>query len=131
MLILPLISSYSHVRHGASLYNKWPTNRIKFWMAVDVETKYLFNGFLHVGKNESRSDDVSVPTDVVIKLMMLLFKKGHNVTSDNYFTSLDPCLRLAKQGCNLVGWSAFPLGSYDPIEPKGNTKQSARNWQST
>ena len=72
-------------------------------MAADVETKYLFNGFPYVGKDESRSGDVSVPTDVVIKLMMPLFKKGHNVTSDNYFTSLDLCLRLAKQGCSLVG----------------------------
>ena len=76
---------------------------IKFWIAVDVETKYLFNGFLYVGKDESRSDDVSVPTDVVMKLMMPLFKKGHNVTSDNYLTSLDLCLRLAQQGCSLVG----------------------------
>ena len=45
---------------------------------------------------------MSVPTDVVMKLMMPLFKKGHNVTSDNYFTSLDLCLRLAKQGWKLV-----------------------------
>ena len=45
---------------------------------------------------------MSVPTDVVIKLMMPLFKKGHNVTNDNYFTSLDLCLRLAKQGCSFV-----------------------------
>jgi len=32
-------------------------------MAVDVETKYLFNSFLDVGKDENRSGDVSVPTD--------------------------------------------------------------------
>ena len=56
---------------------------IKFWMAVDVETKYFFNDFQYVGKDESRSGDVSMPTDVVIKLMMPLFKKGHNVTHDN------------------------------------------------
>ena len=72
-------------------------------MAVDVETKYLFSGFPYVGKDESRSGDVSVPTGVVMKLMMLLFKKGHNLTSDNYFTSLDLCLRLEKQGCSFVG----------------------------
>ena len=69
---------------------------IKFWMVVDVETKYLFNNFSYVGKDESRSGDVSVPTDVARKLMMPLFKKGHNVTSDNYFTSFDLCLRLTK-----------------------------------
>ena len=63
----------------------------------------IIQRFPYVEKDESRSDDVSVPTDVVMKLMMPLFKKGHNVTSDNYFTSLDLCLRLAKQGCSLVG----------------------------
>ena len=76
---------------------------IKFWMAVDVETKYLFNGFLYAGKDESRSGDVSMLTGVVMKLMMPLFKKGHNVTSDNYFKFLDLCLRLAKQSCSLIG----------------------------
>ena len=96
---------------------------IKFWMAVDVETKYLFNGFLYAGKDESRSDDVSVPTEVVMKIMMPLFKKGHDITSDNYFTSLDLCLQLAKQGCSLV--------VYETIKPKGNTKQSVRNLQLT
>jgi len=40
-------------------------------------------------------------TDLVMKLMPLL-KNGHSVT-DNYLTFLDPCLRLAKQGCSLVG----------------------------
>ena len=82
--------------------NKSDKFGIKFWMAIDVETKYLFNGFPYVGKDESRSNDVSVPTDMVMKLMMPLFKKAHNVTSDNYFTSLDLCLWLAKQGCSLL-----------------------------
>ena len=45
---------------------------------------------------------MSVPIDVVMKLLMPLFKKAHNVTSDNYFTYLDLYLRLAKQGCSLV-----------------------------
>ena len=75
---------------------------IKFWMAVAVETKYLFNGSPYVGKDESRIGDVSMSTDVVMKLMMRLFKNGHKVTSDNYFTSLDLCLRLSKQGFSLV-----------------------------
>ena len=55
-------------------------------MAVDVESKYFYNGFPYLGKNEARSNDVSVPTDVVLKLMDPLFRKGDNVTCDNYFT---------------------------------------------
>ena len=83
--------------------NKPDTFGIKFWMVVDVETKYLFNGFPYVGKDESMSGDVSMPTDIVMKVMMPLFKKDHKVTSYNYFTPLDLCLRLAKQDCSLVG----------------------------
>ena len=71
-------------------------------MAVGIGTKYLINGFPHAGKDESRSDDVSVPNDVMRKLMMPLFKKDRNVTNDNYFTFLNLYLRLAKRGCSLV-----------------------------
>ena len=72
-------------------------------MAANVENKCLFNCFPFVGNDESRNGDVSVPIDVVMKLMMPLFKKAHNVTSENYFTSLDLCLWQAKQSCSLVG----------------------------
>ena len=98
--LLPFKARCKFTQYKANKLDKFG---IKFWMAVDVETKHLFNGFPYLGKDESSSGDVSVPTDVLIKLMMPLLKKGHNVTSDNYFTSLDLCLRLAKQGCSLVG----------------------------
>jgi len=45
-------------------------------MAIDAETYYLFNGFPYAEKDESRSGEVSVLPDVVMKLMMLLFKNG-------------------------------------------------------
>ena len=88
---------------------------IKFWMAIGVKIKYLFNGFPYVEKDESRSVDVSVPNDVVIKLMMPLFKKGHNVTNENHFTSLDLCLRLTKQGYSLSMLSDRTEGKYQTI----------------
>ena len=71
---------------------------LKFWLAVDVENKYLFNGLPYVGKDETRKADVSVPTDVVLKLMAPLF-----VTCNNFFTSLDLALRLEEKRCSLVG----------------------------
>ena len=96
--------------------------RIKFCMAVDVESKYLYNGFPYLGKNLTRSGDASlptdvviklisplfghcfnVPTDVVIKLISPLFGHGFNVTCDNYLTSLDLSLTLAKRQCSLMG----------------------------
>ena len=74
-------------------------------MAVDVESKYFYNGFSHLGKNEARGNDVNIPTDVVLKLMDPLFKKSYNVTCDNYFTSLPLSLKLAQKNCSLVGTS--------------------------
>ena len=72
-------------------------------MAVDMESKYFYNGFPYLGKNEARSNDVSVPTDIVLKLIDPLFKKGYNVTCGNYFTSLPLSVKLAQNNCSLVG----------------------------
>ena len=74
-----------------------------FWLAVEVESKCLFNGFSYVGKDDTRSSAVPVPTDVVLKLMASLFQRGFNVTCDNYFTSLGLALKLAEKKCSLVG----------------------------
>ena len=97
--LLPCKAQYKFIQYMA---NKSDQFGIKFWMAIDVETKYSFNSFPYVGKEE-RSGDVSMPTDIVMKLMMPLFKKGLNVTSDNYLKSLDLSFLRAKQGCSLVG----------------------------
>ena len=75
---------------------------IKFWMAYDVESKYLYNKFSYLGKDWTRNGDASLPTDVVIKLMVPLFSQGFNVMCHNYFTSLDLLFRLAKRQCSLV-----------------------------
>ena len=76
---------------------------LKFWMAVDAETKYLYNSFPHSGKDESRDSSVSLPTYVVTKLLQPIFKRDYNVTCDNFFTSLDVAQRLAEQKCSIVG----------------------------
>ena len=85
------------------MLNKPDKFGIKFWMAVDAETKYLYNSFSYLGTDESRDTSVSVPTYVVTKLMQTIFKRGHNVTYDNFFTSLNIPLRLAQQKCSIVG----------------------------
>ena len=61
---------------------------IKFWMAVDAEKKYLYNSFSYLGKDESRDTSVSLPAYVLTKLIQPIFKRGYNVTCDNFFTSL-------------------------------------------
>ena len=76
---------------------------LKFWMVVDNERKYLYNGFPYLGKDEIRDTSMSVPSNVVMKLMKPLFKHGYNVSCDNFFTSLDVAARLAKEKGSLVG----------------------------
>ena len=83
--------------------NKPDKFEIKFRMAVGVETKYLYNSFPYLGKDKSRDTSVSLPSYVVTKLMQTIFKRGYNVTCDNFFTSLDVALRLAEQKCSIVG----------------------------
>ena len=76
---------------------------VKFWMTLDVESKYLYNGFPnYLVKDLTKSGDASLPTDVIMKLMIPLFRKGFHVTCDNYFTFLDLSLRLTKRQCSLV-----------------------------
>ena len=76
---------------------------IKFWLAVDAETKYLFNSFPYLWKDESKDTFVSLPKYVVTKRMQLIFKRGYNVTCDNFFGIFDVALHLADQKCNNVG----------------------------
>ena len=62
----------------------------------------LFISFLYLGKDESSDTSVSVPIYVVTKLMQLIFKRGYNVTCDNFFTRLDVALHLADQKCGKM-----------------------------
>ena len=97
-----LLSCTARFKFFQYMPNKPDKFGIKFWMAVNVESKYLYNGFSYLGKDWTRSGDASLPTDVVMKLMIPLFSQGFNVTCDNYFISLDLLLRLAKRQCSLV-----------------------------
>ena len=72
-------------------------------MVVDADSKYVYNGFPYLGKDETRDTSISVPTNIIMKLMQLFFKHGYNVTCDNFFPSLDVVVRLAKEKCGLVG----------------------------
>ena len=83
--LLPCKTSCKFILYMANKPDKFG---IKFWLAVDVENKYLFNGFSYVGNDDTRDPDVSVPSDVVLKLMAPVFQAGYNVTCDNFFTSL-------------------------------------------
>jgi len=75
----------------------------KYWLAVDKESKYLINGFPYVGKDEMRSANDRVSDRVVMQLMHPYLRKGRNVTTDNYFTSVKLATQLKEKQTSLLG----------------------------
>lgn len=74
---------------------------IKFWLLVDVDTKFCLNVIPYLGRDEERQD--SLGTHVVMKLMDPFLGKGHNVTSDNFFTNMDLAQRLLQRNTTITG----------------------------
>ena len=92
--LLPCKAQCKFIQYMANKPDKFG---LKFWLAVDVENKYLFNNFPYEEKDNTRSSDMPVPTDAVLKLMAQLFQQGYNVTCDNCFTSLGLALKLERK----------------------------------
>lgn len=75
----------------------------KFWVAVDVDTKYVINIFPYLGKNDERPGDDRLGDFVVKKLVDPYLHKGRNVTCDNFFTSLRLAKFLKSNKTSIVG----------------------------
>ena len=76
---------------------------IKFWLAVDTKAKYILNAFPYLGKDDTRPTGQPLGEYVVLKLLEPYTKKGRNVTTDNFFTSLELAKKLAKLNTTIVG----------------------------
>ena len=78
---------------------------IKFWMLVDVESKYICNAFPYCGKQDLFYNDTKcLQGEYVIKTLMENYiNKGHHVTSDNFFTSLDVANYLMSKQTTFLG----------------------------
>lgn len=76
---------------------------IKFWLAVDVKTKYLLNGLPYLGKDEQRPANESLGEYVVHRLTEPYKRTGRNITTDNYFSSLKLAKYLQENGLSFVG----------------------------
>ena len=59
---------------------------INFWMAADVGTHFMLHSIPYQGKNDFRP---AVGEHVVLKLIELCKKTGRNVTTYNFFTSVN------------------------------------------
>ncbi|XP_042911628.1 piggyBac transposable element-derived protein 4-like [Parasteatoda tepidariorum] len=76
---------------------------IKFWLAADVDSKYLINGFPYLGKDHQCPPNVPLSEYVVLRLISPYENKGRNVTTDNFFTTLKLAEALKSKYTSLVG----------------------------
>ncbi|KAL6418248.1 hypothetical protein ACFW04_012249 [Cataglyphis niger] len=76
---------------------------IKFWLASDVSSKYILNGFPYLGKDEQRPSSMLLSEHVVLKLAEPYTNCGRNVTTDNFFTSMSLATKLLAKKTTLVG----------------------------
>jgi hypothetical protein len=75
---------------------------IKFWLASDVSSKYLINGFPYLGKDETRDTNTSLSEFVVMKLAKPYLNYRRNITTDNFFTSISLAKKLSAQKTTVI-----------------------------
>lgn len=84
--------------------NKPDKYGIKFWLLVEVDTKYVCNIIPYLGAAERETRGAkSLAEDVVLRLIDPLKNRGYNVCCDNFFTSLDVANRLSDISTTIVG----------------------------
>ena len=71
-----------------SIYAKQANFGIKFWLVVDVESKYVLNAILYLGKDDFCPPNQRLSDNVVMTLTEPFVGKGRNVASDNFFTMI-------------------------------------------
>ncbi|XP_018534114.1 uncharacterized protein LOC108884606 isoform X1 [Lates calcarifer] len=71
---------------------------IRFWLAVDVDTKYILNGFPYLGKDDSRLATQRIGENVMLKLVEPFVCKGRNIT-----TSIPLANTLSSKNTSPVG----------------------------
>ena len=72
-------------------------------MAADVQTKYMLHSFPYLGKDDSRPAGITLGEHVVLRLTEPYRKTGQNVTTDNFFMSVNLAKTLRQEGVSLVG----------------------------
>ena len=68
-----------------------------------MDSKYILNAILYLGKDESRPPTQRLSENVVLHLTHPFMGKGRNVTTDNFFTSFLLAKELKKKKTSLVG----------------------------
>ena len=94
----------SRCRFIVYMPNKPDKFGMKFWLAVDNETKYIYNIMPYLGALEKEARNGMKLADYVVKkLISPILNKAYNVTCDNYFTSLGLANELSNNKTTMVG----------------------------
>ena len=75
---------------------------MKIWCLCDVNTGYLYNAQVYLGK-EGHLPEIGQGQRVVLDLAQPLFGSGRNITTDNFFTSIPLTTALLKEKLTLLG----------------------------
>lgn len=77
---------------------------IKIWVSADSETCYLYvyNAQIYLGK-EGNLPEVEQASRVVMDLCHSIYQSGHNITTDNFFTSVPLAIELLGKRLTLMG----------------------------
>ena len=77
---------------------------IKFWLLVEVESKYVVNLQPYLGAQEKESrQGVPLAQDVVLRLVSPVKFKGYNITTKNILTSVALAKKLETIATTVVG----------------------------
>ena len=95
---------------------------IKFWLAVNVETKYILNAIPYLGKNETREPSHRLSDWVVINRVEPYLGKGRNVTTDSFFKSFGLAKKLRQKKKKNIGGAANKIRRELP--PSAKTTQA-------
>ena len=79
-----LFPTKARCRSTQYMPNKTKKFGIRFWMAADVQTKYMLHSFSYLGKDDSRLAGKTFGEHVVLRLIEPYRKTGRNVTTDNF-----------------------------------------------
>ena len=98
-----LFPTKARCRFTQFMANKPDKFGIKFWIAVDLEPKYILNAIPCLGKDETRPGTQRLSESVGIKLGEPYLGKGRNVTTDNFFYLYHLATQLRKKRRHLSG----------------------------
>lgn len=75
---------------------------IKIWVLADATNAYMYNAEVYIGKINGKPE-TNQGENVVKRLSQSILKTGRNITTDNFFTTLNLAKYLLEHKTTLVG----------------------------